>query len=149
MSNSVEQINSNYINLVTQFDKYDNPHNIDKNDFSFIIKTFFVVLTKSIVDDGKIYKLPFGLGSLGIRRRPTYGRGVFDYQLYKKEGIKVWKKNLHSSMYSAQVFWDKRGNRFTLPEYTHVFKLQACRDLTRHLSQQIKQHNTINNYYDY
>lgn len=149
MSNLQEPYNSGYKNISKSFSAYENRFNISYRDFIFIIKSFLVLLSESIVNDGKVYKLPYGLGSLGVRRRPTYGRGVFDYELFKKEGIKVWKKNMHSGMYSAQVFWDKRSNRYTLPDYTHVFKLRPCRDLARYLSQQIKNNNSINKYYDY
>jgi len=54
-----------------------------------IIKVFFKTLTYSTINSGKVYYVPNKLGIIGIAKRRTVGRGAFDYQLYKEQGLKV------------------------------------------------------------
>lgn len=89
MSKQFKQSNKHYANINDLFVAYFNPFQISQTDFSLIVKTFFLALIKSVVREGKIYQFPYGLGSFGVKKRPTHGRGSFDYALFNKEGIKV------------------------------------------------------------
>ena len=93
----------NYTSITDMFQTFDNTSNLTKNDFNLIIKVFFKVMTDATVNEGKIYQIPYRLGTFGVRKRQTVGRGVFDYNLFKQDGTKVWKKNLHSSMFAAKI----------------------------------------------
>jgi len=101
-----------------------------------------------MIEEGKLYYLPGRLGVLGVFRIPVIGRGVFDYQLFKSDGTKVWKKNLHSSSYSARFLWRVKRSHFSLPDKTLVFKWEAPRYWKRYLAKRIKDNNSINLYLD-
>jgi len=88
-------------NILDFYQDFPEKDLVDKVTYKIILRTFNYMLMKSIIDEGKLYHLPGGLGVLGVFKIPVIGRGVFDYQLFKREGVKVWKKNLHSSSYSA------------------------------------------------
>lgn len=116
-----------------------------------IIKVFFKTLTYSTINSGKVYYVPNKLGIIGIAKRRTVGRGAFDYQLYKEQGLKVWRKNTHSGMYAAKIFWKTIFPRFNVKTIypNNIFKFTPCREYSRYLSKQIKEQNTISKYYDY
>lgn len=84
-----QRINRNYVTPTELFVKYDNKFGISKYDFNLIVKIFFKTLAHSMMVEGKVFQIPKRLGTLGIRKRPTFGRGVFDYNLFKSEGLKV------------------------------------------------------------
>lgn len=116
-----------------------------------ITKTLFYTLFQEVVNNGTIYKLPFSLGLMGVRKKATYGRGAFDYKLYSETGQKYWRKNLHSDRWVGRIKWDIKwlyvmGSR-DIPLW--IYKFKPCRDFSRYLAKQIKENNTINKYYDY
>lgn len=150
MSKQSKEFN-NYRTVTPLFNTYNNKYQISKEDFLLIIKTYFKIMVHNIVNQGKIYKLPHRLGNVGVRKTPVKLRGVFDYNLFKKEGLKVWKKNNHSANYVARVTWDMSYPGFYIG-YTapyHCYRFTGCREFNRYLAKQIKQKNTISKYYDY
>lgn len=125
--------------VVDFYKEFPHKNLVDKSTYKLVLKTFNYLLMKSITDEGKLYYLPGGLGVLGVFKIPVIGRGVFDYQLYKKEGVKVWKKNLHSSSYSARFLWRTRYARITLArKAAYTYKWEAPRYWKRYLAQCIK-----------
>lgn len=135
--------------LVDFYENYPHKESVNRSTYRLILRTFNYLLMKSMIDEGKIYHLPNSLGVLGVFKIPVIGRGVFDYQLYKKEGVKVWKKNLHSSSYSAQFTWKLFKPRMPLPRRVSTsYKWTAPRYWKRYLAKSIKLRNTINLYYD-
>lgn len=80
--------NNKYLNEWDAFEAYDNPYNLTKDEFMLITKTLFYTLFQEVVNNGTIYKLPFSLGLMGVRKKTTYGRGAFDYKLYSETGEK-------------------------------------------------------------
>ena len=149
MSRLPKQSNKVYYSEVDIYKTFPDKDKVSLYDYKLISQTFFYLLMSSIIKDGKVYQLPFGLGTLSVRKRPVIGRGVFDYHLYQKEGIKLWKKNLHSEQFAATIFWDTRWPRYSINNAGHVFRFSATRHFNRELSHTIKQENTINKYYDY
>lgn len=131
------------------FKTYDNKYNISIADYELITNTFFTLLGRTIVDTGNVYRLPYRMGTLSMRKRPIFGRGTFDYQLYKETGIKRYRQNNHSSNYVGTFYWDTHYGRFDtkLPDSVMLFK--PARDLARYSATKIRDANTINKYYDY
>ena len=93
-----------YLTHVDTFNTYNNKYNISKADFEVITRTFFTILGRNIIETGNVYKLPHRTGTLSIRKRPVFGRGTFDYQLFKETGIKRYRQNNHSSNYVGTFF---------------------------------------------
>ncbi len=83
------RFNRNYLSILDMFKTYNNIHNLSKNDFTLIVKVFFKIMAHTTVNEGKIYQIPNRLGTFGVRKRKTVGRGAFDYNLFKTEGLKV------------------------------------------------------------
>jgi len=90
-------------NYSDTFNDYENKYDISKADFKKILYAFNTLLAASTVTEGKVYKMPYTLGFLGVFKKPLVGKGIFDYQLWKETGIKRFKKNPHSANLVAQV----------------------------------------------
>lgn len=142
--------NKRHRTTIDSFKEYSNPHDISYQDYALILKTFNYLLAKEIMEQGTLYALPSRLGVIGVYKRKTLGKGKFDYNHYKDTGEKVWKKNLHSSVYAAFFKWsmkgpwtDLEGNRRSL------FNFIANRDSKRTLAKHINESNTIYKYYDF
>ena len=151
MSTLKKQYNSTYYTDIDIFNSYDNPHKIDKNTFLLILRTFMVLFVKSMVEEGKVYTLPYFLGVLGVRKRKPAKPVYVDYGHYRKTGEKRMHLNFHSNGYIARFKWNKPDLR--LPGSTpYKFLLcqdfQASRQTVRYLAKQIREQNTINKYYD-
>lgn len=138
-----------YVNEYDMFKEYPNKYDISTKDFCLIVKTFFLIMVNNMIYNYKIYKLPYGLGHIGIYKRKTVGRGYFDWGLFKKEGLKVWKKNLHSSEYAVSGAWDNRYPKVQRHYEFGIFKFKLARPSARILGQHILKNNVIHNYYDY
>lgn len=146
MRRTRSQPNKAYLTFNDFYEKYPDKENVSLEEYKLILKTFNYLMVKSMVEEGKLYLLPNRMGVLGIYKQKVFGRGVFDYALYKKEGLKVWKKNLHSSSYAARFLWDQRVHRTDLTD--HVYKWDPPRDWKRNLAKEIKEKNNISTYYD-
>ena len=88
MYNTEQLSTKSYASEIEAFAAYPNKHNITFSDFKLILKTFFSILIEEVINTGDNYIFPNKLGSFGIRKKDTWGRGVFDYQLYKETSIK-------------------------------------------------------------
>lgn len=146
MRRTKQQANKAYLTLNDFYESYPDKDNLTLEEYKLILKTFNYFLVKSMIEEGKLYLLPNRMGVLGIMKQKVFGRGVFDYNLYKKEGIKVWKKNLHSSSYTARFIWDQRIFRSDLTD--KIYRWDPPRDWKRELAKQIKDKNSISTYYD-
>lgn len=88
MLKQVEGANKVYLGEVELFKTYNNKYNLSPAEFKLIVRTFFLLLSYSVIDTGNIYLLPKKLGTFSVRKKPTFGRGRFNYKLYKETGIK-------------------------------------------------------------
>jgi hypothetical protein len=147
---SQETANKSYVTETEIFKAYPNKHELTKAEFMFISSTFFYALSKSIIDEGKVYYLPPKMGTIGVYKTKTKGK-MINYQHYKETGEKIKMQNLHSNGLMAMFYWNTHYTRFKLSsldkQSLYVFK--APRAHTRYLSKQIKEKNTITKYYDY
>lgn len=80
--------NNTYLTETDSFYTYDNKYNLSINDYRLILRVFFTLFIEELVHSGNIFILPCRLGNLSIRKKETFGRGNFDYQLYKTTGVK-------------------------------------------------------------
>jgi hypothetical protein len=138
-----------YLNELDIFKTYPNKYQITHNDFAIIARTFFFVMMRRMIYEYETYKLPYGLGRMGIFKKTTYGKGVFDYKLYKEEGIKHWHKNLHTHNYVARIKLDPRWPNCIYDSIGRMIKFKANRNSSRELAKHLKENNVIYKYYDY
>lgn len=132
------------------YEVYPDKDKISFSDFKLISKTFFHLLTKSMVDEGKVYYLPPKLGTLGIYKTAKTKK-MIDYDLYKKTGIKANIQNRHSHGHMGKFYWQTIWPRYRVStlENPTIFRYKAPRYLSRYLAKQIKENNTISKYYDF
>ncbi len=146
---TIQETSKYYLNELDIFKEYPNKYNITEKDFTVIVRSFFYLMMHKIIYEHLIFQLPYGIGRMGVFKKITGGRGVFDYKLYKEHGIKHWHRNLHTHNYVARIRFDVRwpGCRFESIGKMIKFKANrtSCRDLAKHL----KQNNVIYKYYDY
>lgn len=121
---------------------------VDYLTYKKIIENYFKFLLAGLFESN-VYKLPNNTGIIGIFKRPTVGKGLFDYKLYAEEGIKSWRKNFHTHKYAVNFSWNPKGNFSSFPAYIKTtFKFSAVRDSKRMLAKKIKTDNIIETFYD-
>lgn len=126
---------------------YPNKNNITYKEFSKVVKSFFMKLSMDIVENGNVYRLPSGLGKIGVVKIKDSGKS-FDWGHYGKTGEKVNYRNWHSDKYRAQIYWSYQYPSVTLPVISKIWKFKPARTLNRYLALRIKQYNSIHKYYD-
>jgi len=99
--------NRYYYNDLDIFKSYANEFGISKEQFLLIMRTFNFLLTKSVIDTGKVYKLPNRLGLVYMRKYKSKGKRIVDFNVLTKTGEITYHKNLHSQGYIAKYFWHK------------------------------------------
>lgn len=70
MSKLPKQSNKPYFTEVDIYATYPDKE-VSSLEFKLVLKTFFHLLSKSMVDEGKVYYLPPKLGTLGIYKIPS------------------------------------------------------------------------------
>ncbi len=83
---------------------------ISKELFKEICYEYNKELSRSIVEDSAIVKLPYRLGELSIRKRKmNYDYLKMDYNHFRKTGKQIFHLNSHSDEWKARWFWSKRS----------------------------------------
>ncbi len=127
---------------------YENKHNLSYNEYCLILKAYNYLLIRQLYE-GDVFSLPNRMGTLGVYKRKTFGKGVFDYGLFAATGDKVWKRNAHSSGYCGIFQWSIKHPWTDLEASKRaMFNFTPCRSAKRGLAQLIKNNNTIHKYYD-
>ena len=107
-----------------------------------VFKKIFYLQNKKIsakVLNGSMYKVPYRLGYLFIRKRKmNYNIKRFDFNTYKLTGIKCNFTNLHSDDYIAKWFWYKSLTRV---KGKKAFCFQASRENKRGLAKKMKENH--------
>ena len=131
------------------YEDYPNPNNLSPEEIRLITDTFHYSLLKDIVDSGASYLLPFKLGLLGIFRVSVFGRGIFDYQLYKETGIKRYHKNNNTGQEVAVFRWIKTFPYFHSKLRYNVYTFKPSRFWKRYVATRMKSDQSILSYYYY
>ena len=91
-----------YLNLKDLYKASSLEETLTFKEFELISNTFFHLLTKSMIDEGKVYYLPPTLGTIGVYKTKKTKK-MLDFDLYKKTGIKANIRNLHSHGAMAKI----------------------------------------------
>ncbi len=106
--------------------------------FKDICQEFNKEIITRIIDHSQVVQLPHRFGNISILKyKMSFKNPVFDYQEYKKTGIKSFLLNDHSDDYQMKFFWEK-SKCVVKGKSPYVFK--ATRTNTRRLAQSIKTH---------
>jgi len=128
---------------------YSNPHNLSRDEIKLILDTFHFSLMKDMIDTGTAYILPFQLGLLGVFRVAVFGRGVFDYQLYKETGIKRYHRNNGTNQEVAVFRWIRKFGHYSSKLRHSVYTFKPTRHWKRYVAARMKNNNSILSYYYY
>lgn len=140
------QDNNNYLLFENTFKEYDNKFNLTRTEFKFIINTFFYILSRELIETGKVFALPRKLGTFSIRKfKPV--SPLIDFQHFRKTGEKRVLRNNHSEQLAAQFLWDQSYFRFD-DVLACSLKATTARSFSRSISKSIKENNSITTYYD-
>lgn len=141
-----QMANNNYVLFENTFDTYENKNEITRQDFKFIINTFFHLLQQDMMLTGRIYFLPKSLGNLGIRKFKNKHK-ILDYQHYRATGEKVFVRNTHSEGFAVKIDWHQYYLK-RLDTAACVFRLTPARLYARMIAKHIIDNNAISTYYD-
>jgi hypothetical protein len=95
MPRQPKQSSKKYLNEKDIYAAFKLKDTISKPVFDLICNTFFHLLTKSMIEEGKVYYLPPKMGTIGIYKIGKTKK-MIDFDLYKKTGLKVNIRNLHT-----------------------------------------------------
>lgn len=87
---------------------------LDYETYKFIIKRFFQLLVKRIIDINYVYKLPFGLGYFKMFKEKTGANSV---------GDKLTWSNYHVDLKKTREMSEKKGERFLVYELEVDYRL--------------------------
>lgn len=94
MSKQSKESNNAYFTVKDIFKSYPDK-DMTLQQYRLICDTFFHLLTKSMVDEGKVYYLPPQMGTIGVYKIGKTKK-MIDFDLYKKTGYKLNIRNLHT-----------------------------------------------------
>jgi hypothetical protein len=117
-------------------------------EYRLIQKTFFNLLTRSMIYEGKVYKLPEKIGAIGVFMVGEEKK-FYNFQHYKETGQKIYIRNNHSDKKQFGIKYIS-GDKFSsfLP-ISRMFKFKANRRFSRELAKAIKEKNTGSLYLPY
>lgn len=125
-------------NLSSSYETFPYKDEIDYKTYKLIMNTYHIQMVESMSKEGAVYQLPEGLGHMGCFQRSTYGRGVFDYQLYKEFKIKRYIKNRHTEGRAVVFVWDCSIPYRGVPmQFKSFYKWKPPRDAKRNLAKLI------------
>lgn len=128
---------------------YSNPHELTPDEVRLITDTFHYLMMKDMIESGAAYVLPFQLGLIGIFRVAVFGRGIFDYQLFKETGIKRYHRNNAVGQEVAVFKWIRKFGHYSSKLKYSVYNFKPTRYWKRYLAARMKDDKSILSYYYY
>lgn len=117
----------------------DTTYDIDYNTYRAIVTDYFKHLQHQLLDEGKIIRLPYRLGTVQIiKSRPKNldKRSLrIDYQATKQSGKLILLLNEHSDYFKFRALWSKQD---MLVQNKSKYQLVLTRYNKRHLAELIK-----------
>ena len=130
------------------YDRYEDKEEITQQEYRLIQKTFFNLLTKSMIYEGKVYRLPEKIGAIGVFMTGEEKK-YYNYQHYKDTGEKIFIRNNHSDKKQYGIKFISADKFTSLTPITRLFKFKASRRFSRELAKAIKEKNTGSLYLPY
>ena len=134
-SYTVASFYNNYLNDIEHGTIYD----VDYNKYRAIVTDYFKYLQKQLIEEGKIIKLPYRMGTVQIiKKKPKYydKRSLrIDYQATKQTGKLIFLLNEHSDEFKYRYLWSKTD--IMVPNKS-MYQLVATRANKRRLAVIIK-----------
>lgn len=130
------------------YDDFPAKDQITKIYFYEVVKTFFALMIESIINTGVTYKIPYGIGLIGVTKNKPYWSTLLDWKSTKaNNGELTYFTDTSTDGLRPKFFWRKRrcdGATFT---FTDVWRLRWPRSTKRLLMHEALQNNKIIKYY--
>ena len=137
---------SNYTDMYEAFPHKDK---VTRHEYRLILKMFNTILRKTLIYTGSGFKLPYGIGNIGITSSPG-SRKIFDYQHYKETGEKRNLVNLHTEGKVLKVVLRATPNRLHFEFRTRcLYKFKAHRHMLRELAAAVKSVLSVHKFLTY
>jgi len=138
-----------YLGYKYRYDVRD-PKYVDKKEYTNILNEFFKLLSKEIMEEALVYKIPHKIGVIRIKKFKAKKQAIDwkktnDY--FQKHGVKkhIYHFNNHSGGYSGRWYWDKKE---AILKNRTLYKFTPTRTNKRTLADLIIQQNTIKKYFE-
>lgn len=113
--------------------------------YSEVIRTCNQMYITQALDSGELIKLPFGFGVMAVHKKKTHksitkdGEKIIvlpvDWQESKKQGVKIYNLNYHTSGYRYKWAWFKHTS---LIYQKDVWVFKPCRYASRAIAKYVK-----------
>lgn len=130
------------------YDNFEHKDKISKTEYRLITKTFLNLLRKSMLYEGKVYKLPEGIGMIGIFMTGQE-KNYYNFQHYKETGQKIPIRNRHTERKQFGIKYVPGDKYISSVPLNFVFKFKANRSFARELAAALKSKNTSSLYLPY
>ena len=107
---------------------------LEYKEYSNIIDDFLDEVMKLIIEERYIFKLPFRLGFISVRKAPINKKKLrVDFKKTKEVGKVVYHLNMHSDNNYFYIYWDKYNSysNFTNMSY---YKFSPVRAVSRYMA---------------
>ena len=129
----------------------DSKYNIDWKTYKLILSEFNKSMMSAIIDDGYIFKLPYRLGTVRIKKRENnLNRLKPDWSTYNTSNKEIKNKYLndHTDNQYVRFYWSK--GKDTIIKNKTLYSFIPTRDNKRYLSKLLKTNGVeqINKYFE-
>lgn len=118
--------------------KLDSKYNITWKQYKQILKEFNTQIMSAIIDDGYIFKLPYRIGIIRIRKRQNnLNRLKLDFSTYNTSDQEIKNKYLndHTDNWYVRFYWAKRE---CIVKNKTIYSFIPTRDNKRYMSRLLK-----------
>jgi len=129
------------------YDSFPNKETISYEAYIKIIRLFFVLMFKFMLENSKIFRFPKSIGYFGMRKAKMTNRKTIDLNHYRLTGEKVRKKlNMDGTGHYAILKWWNAKNVCSVRK-RRVFKFKASKQTERTIREYIRSNNILHTYY--
>lgn len=130
------------------YDSFELKDSVSYEVYKGIINTFFIILTRNIIREGKIYRFPLTTGIFGVVKHIPKSPKWIDWKATVATGKRVERSNFHSDHYVAKMLWKFNFPVVVNPQIPWFWEFRLCRDSKREMAKLIRDESTIHKYYD-
>lgn len=106
----------------------DSTYYIEYSKYKEVVIDFFFELMLLIIRERLIFKVPYRMGYIGIKKnKTTKEKRKPNYKLYKEKNIIVSHTNMHTNGYYFFYHWDKHSGKYTRFKNMTVYKFKPNR----------------------
>lgn len=92
----------------------DHPFYIEYSNYKEFFTVFFEEIGKAIIREKMIFKIPYRMGYISIRKKKTkFDRRLPNFKVFNETGKIVSHSNIHTNGYYFYFEWDKTSSYYT------------------------------------